>query len=191
MFKPLTLSVSLAIALGASSMVLAGGGKSLPTPQGPVVSEQCLPTAQTCAPKVGCSLLSKCKLPKIDWCSIPKPHFNHNYTYTWVLKKKHCGPLITWDKGSKHAGCDGCGGGVPCNNVAGVYPTSQYAAPAPSGQAAAFGTGQAGTYGTGQIYGSAPRGEMVPPPPAGEEAPPVEAPPAPATSMLFLPGANN
>ena len=35
MLKPVTLSVSLAIALGACGMALAGHHKALPSPQGP------------------------------------------------------------------------------------------------------------------------------------------------------------
>ena len=51
MLKPLTLNVSLAIALGASSVVLAGHGKSLPTPQGPIASAQEVsPSPQGCLP---------------------------------------------------------------------------------------------------------------------------------------------
>lgn len=182
MFKPLTLGVSLAVALGASSVVLAGGhGKSLPTPQGPVPTEQVVPSAQ-CAPACG-PVAKKCfTLPHI---SLPKITFNHNYSYEWVLKKKHCGPWFTVTKGghghkAPAAGCDACA-------APSVYPTSQYASPQ------AWGSGQAATYGSGQIYSAAPvGGEMAPPPPAGEEAPIGEVPPPPpagnpGASLLFLP----
>jgi hypothetical protein len=196
MFKPLTLSVSLAIALGASSMVLAGGhGKVMPAPQGPCPAPPCLPTAQ-CAP-APCGPLAKCKLISFNWGCLPKLQINHNYTYHWVLKKKRCGPLFTLTKGCAPAPCDSCG-------PAGVYPTAQYAgggvAPAPQ----AYGSGQLGTYGSGQIYGAGQMGgaEMAPPAPVaapteGVEAPPVPAgeippaPPASASSMLFLPGTGN
>ena len=97
MLKPLTLSVSLAIALGASSLVLAGhhGGGAMPSPQGSYPSAQSvLPSPQgdlgcgdtgcgeVCAPKKKCCLHGLLELCK------PKPKC---YTYTWVLKKKKCG----------------------------------------------------------------------------------------------------
>lgn len=193
MIKPLTLSVGLAIAIGMSGLAFAGGhGKSMPTPQGPSY-DPCVPSAQ-CAPK-DCSWLKKhtfnipiC-IPKIDWCAIPKPRLNCNYTYTWVLKKQLCGPLITWEKGNKLGhGCDGCGVG------GGVYPTGQFAS-AQGGAPAVTGSGQA-TYGSGQVFGAGQaHGEMAPAPPAeGVEAPPApvgEAPAPPATSMLFLPRGSN
>lgn len=191
MFKPLTMSLSFAIALGASTMVLAGGhGKSMPTPQGPYPAEQVVPSEQ-CAP--ACGPVAKKKCFTMPHFSMPKIKFNHNYTYEWVLKKKHCGPLFTVSKGghcNKGPACDSCDSGPA------VYPTSQYASPQAYGTgqtygaAQTYGSGQA--YGTGQLYNGGPvGGEMAPPPPAGEEAPAGEIPPpppgAPGASMLFLP----
>ncbi|MFO0959991.1 MAG: hypothetical protein U0800_21580 [Isosphaeraceae bacterium] len=184
MIKPMTYCFGLVAALGMSSLAFAGGGKSLPTPQGPVVSEQCLPSGQCALPTKDCSIFTKktITIPKIDWCAIPKPKLNCNYTYTWVLKKKLCGPLITWEKGSKGAGCDACG-------PAGVYPTGQYASPQVTAAAPTYGSGQ--VYGAGQIHS-----EIAPAPaPAAEGveapvAPPTPDASAPATSMLFLPRGN-
>ena len=181
MIKPLTLSVGLAVAFGMSSLAFAGDhGKSLPSPQGPCY-DPCTPSAQ-CAPK-DCSWLKKCTVsfhvPKIDWCCIPKPKLNCNYTYTWVLKKQLCGPLITWEKGHKVGhGCDACG-------PMGVYPTGQFASA--QGGAAAYGSGQ--VFGAGQAHDAAPA-----PSAEGVEAPPAPAgdmPAPPATSMLFLPRGSN
>src|SRR5271170_2434868 len=74
MFKPLTLSLSLAVALGACSVSMAGlfASPQCATPQSPCASSQsCLPSAQ-----------SSC-LPKKHWnFHLPKPCF----TYEWVLK---------------------------------------------------------------------------------------------------------
>lgn len=185
MIKPLTYCFGLAIALGFSGLAFAGGGKSLPTPQGPVVSEQCLPSGQCAMPAKECApLFKKCTItiPKINWCAIPKPKLNCNYTYTWVLKKKLCGPLITWEKGAKSLDCDVCG-------PAGVYPTAQYASPQVTAAAQTYGSGQ--VYGAGQAHG-----EAVPAPVAAPEgvevpaAPPAPEAGAPATSMLFLPHSN-
>jgi hypothetical protein len=186
MIKPLTLNVGLAVALGMSSLAFAGGdGKSLPSAQGPCYAPTCAPSAQ-CPPKEGCFLsFKKCVLsvpvcfPKIDLCCIPKPKINCNYTYTWVLKKQLCGPLITWEKGGHKLGCDACG-------PTGIYPTGQYAS----------AQGAPATYGSGQVYGAGQaHGEMAPAPPAeGVEAPPApggDMPAPPATSMLFLPRGSN
>ena len=86
MLKPLTLSVCLAVALGACSVGKAGHhDKVLPSAQGPYPTEQIVASPQcdtgcgeACAPKKHCGL----NFGKL---------FHHKpkcYTYTWVLKKK-------------------------------------------------------------------------------------------------------
>ncbi|HWE36626.1 MAG TPA: hypothetical protein VG406_08670 [Isosphaeraceae bacterium] len=169
MFKPLTLGVGLAFALGACGISLAGGhGHGMPTPQEVVPSEQIAPSPQCetgCAPKKHCLGLGLGHKMK-SWMHRPKC-----YTYTWVLKKKR-----TCLFGHHNAGCgNGCGGGG-CEEA--VYPSGQYASP----QGEAWPTGQ--VYGAGQTYGAgqAAGGQMAPmtatPTTAGEEAPAAPAPPA-------------
>ena len=182
MLKPLTLSLSLAIALGACSVSMAGGlfhGNSgcstcgLASPQGvvsaqaPVASSQCDTCAPTCAPKKHCNPFAGLHGCLSKLCT-PKPKC---YTYTWVLKKKR-----VW--GHHNNGCGDSG----CNTCASpIYPTGQAASP----QAAAYGAPQS-------VY-SAPAapttlaatpGEMTSIP-AGDEAPP-----APAASLLGTPSGN-
>jgi hypothetical protein len=131
MLKPLTLSLGLALALGAASVSKAGGHGGgcdtcgLASPQSVVASPQC----DTCAPaKKHC--FSGFKMPKLHF---PK----HTVTYEWVLKKKH-----VWSKG-----CGGCGAPTCGECAPAVYPTSQvaptsqapyaapqYAAPTAAGQ---------------------------------------------------------
>jgi hypothetical protein len=173
MLKPLTLSLSLAVALGACSVSMAGLFASPQcSPQVPCASPQsCLPSAQ-CAPKF---CLPKICLPKICLPKIclPKP----TCSYEWVLKKKIC---WTWPT-------------PVCS------PCSPQCAPQCSPQ---LGSSQAypTTYGSGQIYGGAygagqmtapppaPAGEMAPAP-AGDEAPPAPevAPAAPAAPSPSAP----
>src|SRR5512135_3066348 len=170
MLKPLTLSLSLAVALGACSVSMAGpfhGGGSgcstcgLASPQGAVPSAQApvVPSAQCEAPSP-CG--GRCmKGPRFHW---PKP----TYCYEWVLKKKR-----VW---GCHApsGCETCGPAV--------YPSAQGVIPSLQ----AYGGGQ--TYVSGQAYGAAqaaPTSGQITPGPApspGEEAPPAPevAPAAPA-----------
>jgi hypothetical protein len=159
MLKPLTLSLSLVVALGASSVSMAGlfdgHHGAMASPQGVIASPQeIMPSAQcdtggcgdVCAPaKKKCNLLGFLHKPK-------------SYSYTWVLKKKRirghhgggdCGGIVD-------GGCDSCGTGA-------VYPSGQYASPQAygSGQSygspQAYGSGQAysapSTYGSGQAYG--------------------------------------
>jgi hypothetical protein len=212
MLKPLTLSVSLAIALGASSVVLAEHGKSLPTPQGPIASAQEVwPSAQgvtpspqgewcgdVCAPKKHClsGLLNCCK---------PRPKC---YTYTWVLKKKRCGGGLFGGACGHHNDCGGCGD-FACDSCGGggIWPSSQYPSPqgiaapqsyaapqgysAPqtysAGQTPSYGAGQASTpsYGAGQTTGAG-QGYAPAPMYGGPQTPPaggMEAPPAPEGDM--------
>jgi hypothetical protein len=182
MLKPLTLSLSLAVALGAASVSMAGGlcgtcgiasPQSAPSAQAPCASAQC---ETPCAPK-HCSF-PKLSCPKIDWCALksklcpPKV-----YTYEWVLKKKR-----VW-----------CGS----NNTCGAVPSSQ-CAPSPQASAQAYAAPQVG--GSGQAY----YGYGAPMPttvaietgsiPSGDEAPPAPAAPsanAPQSSLLFSTPAGN
>ena len=172
MLKPLTLSLGLALALGACGVSFAGGhGKSMPTPQGPIAAEQGPVAAEQVMPSEQCETgcATGCFAKKHNWLAglkklcTPKPKC---YTYTWVLKKKKCGGLFGW--GHKHNA--NCGGG--CEE--GVYPTGQFASPQAEASAQAMGSGQA--YGEGG-------GLMMPAPagPAGDEAP--AAPSVPTTSF--------
>jgi hypothetical protein len=172
MLKPLTLSLSLAVALGLCGVSKAGLFDSncatcgLASPQGVAASPQggyasgC--DTGACGPKHHFSLGLRNRLGCM---------FHHQVTYEWVLRKKH-----SW---FNHGGCNTCGGGAP------VYATGQ--AIAPSGQYAA----PSGQWGTSQVFGagqhtfqparsttsiaSAPA-EMSPATPAtagGEEVPPA------------------
>jgi len=188
MLKPLTLSVSLALALGACGVSVAGHHNNegcstcgIASPQGTVMSPQTtasLQSCDTCAPAKKKHCL---KMPKMPKMSLPKC----TYTYEWVLKKKK-----HWSHGSKS--CGGCGSSG-CNECAGeaVYPTSQvaptaqapwaapqaspYGAPqaSPYGapQASPYGAPQAAPYGTGQHTFNHP-GEMRPAL-AADEVPPA------------------
>jgi hypothetical protein len=193
MLKPLTLSLSLAVALGFCSVSMAGGhdgcttcglaspqGGLYPSPQGPITTGCETP----CPPK---------KHHFANFCCRLKELCNPPVCYEWVLKKKRL-----W--GHHGGGCGGCetyGGGA-------VYPTGQvvpsgqggYAGPSGQGGYAAP-TGQGGysspIYGAGQhTYRAAkpaPTIASVPaemtPAVAGEEAPP--APEVKETSGLLLP----
>jgi hypothetical protein len=179
MLKRLTLSLSLAIALGTCSLGVAGGhGKALPTAQGPIASGQCdvLPSPQGCGevacgggcgggfemPDI-CGALKGC-FGKLK-CLKPKPAC---YTYEWVLKKKkvHSG-LFGHKGGCETPACDSCG---------------TYASPQawPSGQGGASGQGGGAT---GQIGMLAPATEA-----------PMTPPPAPGTAsnggLIYLPSGN-
>ena len=104
MSKSLTLSMSLALALGFSGVSFAGHGTAgcdtcgLASPQGVAASPQgYTETCDTCTVKK-----THCfSLPKLSWpsCLTPKPKM---YTYEWVLKKKR-----VW--GHSAPACDTCG----------------------------------------------------------------------------------
>ena len=184
MLKPLTLSLSLAVALGATSVSMAG--HTYASSQAPCAapSGQCaMPSSQcgtTCAPKKKCNLFSgmgnMCSgLKKL--CT-PKPKC---YTYTWVLKKKR-----VW---GCHGGGNSCG--QPACETCGVYPSGQAA---PSGQSYVAPTGQ--TAYSAPVYGGSMAGGLIPTPapaiataPTGDEAPPApeipSAPTGPQSSLLF------
>jgi hypothetical protein len=169
MLKPLTLSLSLAFALGASSVSMAGGlfhgGGSgcstcgLASPQGapsaqaaPVASAQC---DTGCGGGGGLCGGKKLFSGFHGWTHKPKC-----YTYEWVLKKKR-----VWGHHGG-GGCDTCGG---------VYPSAQGGVASPQAIAAPQ------TYGSGQISYGAPQATTAveaAPAPAGDEAPPAPAAPA-------------
>lgn len=185
MLKPLTFSLSLAVALGTCSLGFAGGhGKSLPSAQCETPSAQCAlasPQGDSCGDI--CGTEKKCHL--LDMFK-PKPKC---YTYEWVLKKKRCGGgllggLMHGRKGCGGDACGSCGGDV-------VTPSAQWASPQGGG---AWGSGQAGSWGTGQIGGSgqsdaapaveaAPAGDVPPPPPTAN--------PGSTAGLLYLSPAGN
>lgn len=213
MLKPLTLSLSVAVALGACSLGVAGGhGKSMPSAQCETPSAQCaVPSAQcnpcdnACAPKKSCfaGLGEKfsglgCNIHDKLACLKPKPKC---YSYEWVLKKKRCGGglfggLFGHKGGCGEPACDSCGGGA-------VYPTGQtLGSPQAWGSGQNWGSGQGGAVGSGQAHGAGqaeviapagqgaavvPSSEVPPAPPAGGDAPKA----ASNGSLLFLNPAGN
>jgi len=162
MMKPLTLSLSLAVALGMCSVSKAGGHDEncttcgLASPQGgPYATGQGIVTGcePACPPKKHCFSFH---LPKIH-CNLPKLH--HTCSYEWVLKKKH-----NWCF-EHNKGGHGCEGAAPV-----------------------YATGQGGVAPSGQVYGAAQHAfqpaksatsiasvpaEMTPAFRGGEEAPPA------------------
>jgi hypothetical protein len=173
MLKPLTFSLSLAVALGLCSVSMAGGNDTscttcgLASPQGVVASPQGVTYGgcDTCKPaKKHCFTM-----PKLPHFSLPK--LNCTTSYEWVLKKKHNFSLT---HGGGHGNNNGCGP---------VYATGQGGV-APSGQASIAPTGQsyAPTYGAGQHAFQAAKApasiasvpaELTQPTIGGEEAPPA------------------
>ena len=103
MLKPLTLSLSLAVALGLCSMSKAGLHDNncttcgLASPQGVVAS----PQGSYCGLRRA-ALRAEAPLQP----SGLKNLFHHQVTYEWVLKKKH-----NWF--NHGGGCNTCGGGAP------------------------------------------------------------------------------
>jgi hypothetical protein len=188
MLKPLTLSLSLAVALFATSVSKAGHNNTYASGQCAAPSSQCAaPSAQcgeVCAPKKKCCLTEMCN--RMKKACTPKPRC---YTYTWVLKKKR-----VW---GCHKGGNACGS--PTCETCGVYPSGQgYAAP--SGQGYAAPAGQMGY--SGAAYGAPAYGagtaSLTPAPigapapaiatvPTGDEAPPAPEVPStgPQSSLLF------
>jgi hypothetical protein len=167
MFKPLTLSLSLAVALGACSVSMAGlfASSQCPSPQGGACA-----SGQSCLPSAQC-------LPKKHWnFHCPKPCF----TYQWVLRRKLC-----WSCGNPS--CTTC---VAPSSQCG--PSSQILG---SGQAYPTTYGYGGIYGAGQMTTATP-GAAAPMTPAttGDEAPPAPevapaAPTAPAPPAPEAPAA--
>jgi hypothetical protein len=158
MFKPLTLSLSLAVALGACSVSMAGlfASPQCASPQSACASGQsCLPSAQSC-------------LPRKHWnFHLPKPCF----TYEWVLRKK-----LVWSCGN--AGCNTCvTPSSQCGASSQILGSGQYPTTYGSGQV--YG----GIYGGSTMTATAPAAGVMTPAPTGDEAPPAPevAPAAPAT----------
>jgi hypothetical protein len=189
MIKPLTFSLGLAIALGLSSVSLAGGhGKSMPSPQDPIPSAQVMPTGQDLGGCDGADVCGPVKHCKLFDLFKPKPAC---YTYEWVLKKKR---VHSWPKlgglfgkgcgdGCGDTACDACGGSIL---PSGQGPSPQgYAAPAPAPQS--FGAPT--NYATKQAYGApAPQAYGVPAPVSAPQAQPMLQPVAdPAAEPPTLP----
>ncbi len=190
MLKPLTLSVSLAVALGFCSVSMAGPGDGcsgcalpsaqaapVPSAQGPIAT--CAPS---CAPRKCYFEGLKCQLSGLQ-CRL-KELCNPPVTYEWVLKKKIC-----W---GHRAPCAPCG-------AAPVYPTGQVVpsgqGAAPSGQGILPAPVPAPIYGAGQhAYKAAKPTATVASVPsdmtpaiAGEEAPPAPEVKETSASGLLLP----
>jgi hypothetical protein len=192
MLKPLTLSLSLAVALGFCSVSMAGIGDGcstcgLASPQGgPIASAQ----GPIAACDTGCG-------PKHQLLSGLSNHFSGLHcrlkaalhppvTYEWVLKKKRL-----WGHGG---GCNTCAAGAaPVYATGQVAPSGQGGWTAPSGQGGYAAPQAAPVYGAGQhtfqpkkpaaTIASVPA-EMTPAI-AGDEAPP--APEVKETGGLLLP----
>jgi len=169
MSKSLTLSMSLALALGFSGVSFAGHGDcatcGLASPQGVAASPQGgYETCGTCGPAKKHWSMPKFSMPA---CLKPKPKM---YTYEWVLKKKKV-------HGHAAASCDTCGTAV---TPSGQYssPQSTYAAPQ------AYGAPQ--VMPTSEMKPAMPAGDSVPPAPAMPAPPPPPAPSAAQGSLLFL-----
>ena len=135
MLKPLTLSLSLAVALGFCSVSKAGLHDSgcstcgLASPQGVVASPQS---------SVGCGE-APCKV-KHQWGSGLKKlggMFHHSVSYEWVLKKKH-----NFSFGHGTSGCSTCGTAAPVYATGQVAPTGQAAPSSQHAAAPVFGAGQ-------------------------------------------------
>jgi len=198
MLKPLTLSLSLAVALGFCSVSMAGihDGCStcgLASPQGgPIASAQGpIATCDTgCGPKH--CLFSGLGGRFTGLHDRLKCAFHPPVTYEWVLKKK-----ILWghhaDTCGGAVGCETCGGAAPVYATGQVAPSGQGGWAAPSGQGGYAAPQAAPVYGAGQhtylpakpaaTIASVPA-EMTPAI-AGDEAPP--APEVRETSGLLLP----
>jgi hypothetical protein len=186
MLKPLTLSLSLAVALGFCSVSMAGGHDGcttcgLASPQGGLY-----PSAQ-CPIATGCEAPCPKKHHFADMCCKLKSLCHPPVCYEWVLKKKRL-----W--GHHGGGCgDSCVGGAPVYPTGQVAPSGQGGYAAPSGQGGYAAPQAVPVYGAGQhTYRAAkpaPTIASVPaemtPAIAGEEAPP--APEVKETSGLLLP----
>jgi hypothetical protein len=178
MLKPLTFSLSLAVALGICSVSMAGGYDTgcatcgLASPQGVVASPQGVTYGgcDTCKPAHKFCFT----LPKLPHISLPK--LNCTTSYEWVLKKKH---NISITHGGGHGHANDCG---PAYSTGHVAPSGQ-AGIAPSGQGYAPTTYPAPqVYGAGQHAFQAAKptpaiasvpAELTQPTIGGEEAPPA------------------
>lgn len=189
MFKPLTLSVSLAMALGACSVSLAGlfhkddcATCGLASPQGVVAPSAQSVIASPQSYDAGCGdVCDPCAGGKKHNMLgfLKKLHKPKMYTYEWVLKKKRV----------KHHGGSDCG--TPSCDTCGttaVYPSAQYASPQggatyPSYQAAPAAAPQSAATIPGDLRPAVQSGDVPPPPEA--------TPSASLGSPLFLSPAGN
>ena len=203
MLKPLTLSLSLAVALGFCSVSMAGGHDSgcstcgLASPQGgPIASAQSVPCDTGCGWRIPHAEVPPPPLSGLH-CRL-KELCNPPVCYEWVLKKKRM-----WGHHGGGCGDGGCGA-APVYATGQVAPSGQGGYAAPSGQGGyAAPTGQGG-YGAPQsapIYGAgqhtyravkpAPAIASVPaemtPAITGEEAPPAPEVKGTTHSGLLLP----
>jgi hypothetical protein len=163
MLKPLTLGVSLALALGMSSVSMAGlfdhgcSTCGIASAQGPMPTAQSVIASPQGCETGGCGAPAAGKKHKL--CAMLK-HKPKTYTYEYVLKKKRV-------RGHKEKGCDTCGTVAPV-----TYATGQgtYAAPQ---SAPAYGAPQsAPSYGAPQS--SYAPGAIAPATLAGDVPPPPE-----------------
>ncbi len=207
MLKPVTMSVSLALALGVGGLAFAGGhGGAWPAPQS-IASEQCVTPTEQCAPSPQCEAPCapkkscfeglghkmnglKCGIGDLcggighgfgDLCKSLKPK-PKCYTYTWVLKKKR----VWGHHGGGETDCNDCGESYVTASEQGYASPQSYGSPQAEYAAPAYGTGQAyaapTVYGAGQAYGVPASGQMTAPAaaPAMPAAPEGDmAPPAP------------
>ena len=194
MLKPLTLSLSLAVALGFCSVSMAGihdgcstcglaspQGGPIASAQGPIATLRDRLRAQEVQPVQPASAASASRLKAA--CHPP-------VCYEWVLKKKR---LWGHHGGGCDGGCETCGGAAPVYPTGQVAPSGQGGYAAPSGQGGYAAPQAAPVYGAGQhtyqpakpaaTIASVPA-EMTPAI-AGDEAPP--APEVKETSGLLLP----
>ena len=202
MFKSLTLSLSLVLALSLTGVSKAGvfhkdGGCAtcgIASPQGPVVSPQSVVASPqgdcgspTCAKGCGgLGFLKKCGGAMSGFgskCGGALTGMGHDFgDLCKKLKPKPACYTYEWvlKKKRVHGGCgapscETCGPAVTPS--AQVSPTSQsYVAPYAAPQA--YGTGQAAAYGSGQYTASAagmmsPAAAPAPAPRGGDEAPPA------------------
>ncbi len=188
MLKPLTLTLSLAVALGLCSVSKAGLHDSgcttcgLASPQGVVASPQSYVGGCESAPK-----------KHHQWGSGLKKlggMFHHTTSYEWVLKKKH-------NFSFGHGGGSGCS---TCGTAAPVYATGQGVSASGQGVPSGQYSAPSGQYAAPTVYGAGQHtfvpsrsttsiasvpAEMTPAVPGGEEVPP--APEVRSQGGLLLP----
>jgi len=202
MLKPLTLSLSLAVALGFCSVSMAGGFDSgcstcgLASPQGGPIASAQAPCDTGCGGGCGFHLPRPHILSNLG-CHLNGLHgrlkelCNPPVCYEWVLKKKRL-----W--GHRAGGCcggDGCGAAAPVYPTGQVAPSGQGGYAAPSGQGGYAAPQAAPTYGAGQhTYNAAKPAATIASVPAemtpvvaGEEAPPAPEVKETTQSGLLLP----
>jgi len=215
MLKPLTLSLSLAVALCASNVSLAGGHAGgcatcgIASPQGGIVTpapQGYIPSGQSIIADGGCGDVcgTPCAAPAkkcglfggLGGCfsgiKMPKLHCPkfHLESYYVTKKKWRLVKETPCDTGCHEPACDTC---LP------VYPSGQ-GGPivSPQGWGGASGQYAPAPLPAGQIS-AAPAGQIISEAPPAPPAPPAAAPPAPAapaaagqsSSLLFLAPSGN